>query len=347
MQKWRGIVPHHFWSLPLVLETDRVLDPDGQSRKVFTAEISEFVRDDVHALAEGIHTPVVLVVAAHVVRENLAEMLSREVAVRVVRDEPIVLVVHVEQVVVLAIVDNVMLLDESRIDTAFPYLLEKRHVDGGQMEVGVNDARQMLTCAVILGSSLKGQNLASIDGFENCSQVIEDPEEFFELVRREPGKAHDVPLGNNHKVAREECARAGNNEKAVGLVHDVLGLFGLVSIDVAQQAVTGSLGNIIAGILRLVITDVNIKSVHDGREVLDEVIGAENGVVNIGLAFGYPNDDWLVLGQIQSVVLAEEQGILVAGVHGFQDFIGNRLYVSAGVKPGQDVAYFVDERRLA
>lgn len=288
------------------------------------------------------HTPVVVLVAPQVVRQNLAEMLPREVAVRVVRDEPVVIFVHVEQVVVLAVVDNLVLLDESRIDTTCPNLFEKRHINGSQMEVGMNDACQMLSCAVVLGTSLEGQNLAPIDGFENRSQVIEDPEEFPELVRREPGETHDVPFGNNHKVAGEECACARNHEKAVGFVHDMLRFFSLMSIDVAQQAITGGLRNLVTGILSLVVANVHVKSVHDGREILNDIVSAENGIVDIGLAFGYPNDNGVVLGNVQTVVLAEVQGVLVAGVHGSQDFFGNSLNMSAGVKSGQNTAYHVD-----
>lgn len=327
----------------LVLETDRFLDPDGQSRKVFTAEISEFIGDNIHALAVRMYTPVVLVIAPHIVRQNLTEMLSREVAVRVVRDEPIVIMVHVEQIVVFTVFYDILLLDKSRVDTTVAYLFEKRHLHRSQMEVSVNDAGQMLSCAVVLRTSLESQNTVPVNDFENASKVIEDMEEFPELVRREPSEAHDVPLGNDHKVAIEECASAGNHEKVVGFVHDVLRLFSLMVVDVAEQAVTGSLRNLVAGILSLVVAYIDVELVHDERKILDNIVSAEKGVVDIGIAFIYPNNDRVVLGQVQAVVPAEEQGILVAGIYGFEDFIRHSLDVRACVKSGQCATYRVEK----
>lgn len=299
----------------LVLEADRFLDPNGQSRKVFTAEISEFVGDDIHTLTVRMNTPVVFFVASHVVRQNLTEMLSREVAVRVVRDEPVVVVVHVEQIVVLAVVDDILLFNECRVDTTLANLFEERHINGSQMEVSVNDAGKMLSCAVVLRTSLKGQNTRSIDYLKDASEVVEDLEEFLKFFRRKPGKAHDVPFGYNHKVTREECASARNNEKALSFVQDVLGIFCLTTVDVTKQTVAGGLGNLVAGVLSLVVAHIDIERVHNSREILDDIISAEDGRVDVGFTFVYPNDNRIVTGQGQTIVAAEVQCILVAGIY--------------------------------
>lgn len=274
-------------------------------------------------------------------------MLPREVTVRVIRDEPVVLLIHIQQVVVLAVIGDFLLFDESGRNAAAPNFFQKGHVNRSQVEVRMHNTGKVLSSAVIFGTGLECQNSASIDGLQNASHVVQDGEEFVELIGSEPGKAHDVPLGYDHKVAGEECACAGYNKETFGFVHNVLGLIRSTLVDVAQQAVARGRGNLIAGIFGTVIPNVYVAEVQDFGKVLDDIVRAQNGRRNIGLAVRQPNDNGVVLGPDHLVYGGEIQGVLVVRIYSCQDVVGNRFNAGAGVETGNGITDFLDERRLA
>jgi hypothetical protein len=129
--------------------------------------------------------------------------------------------------------------------------------------------------------TFKGKDGLAIDAAQKIPHIVQDLEEIIQFFGLHESNTHNMPFGHDHGVAFEESPSSGYNVKMFGLIQDVLLMFRIPLLDLAEQALVRRLGAHAFGILRRMIAEVYFPLIENLRHILNHVINAQHRAYRI------------------------------------------------------------------